>query len=67
MVPVWGRERLGLNAAMGLSGWQRGLVRRAGAFADRVMLPSSPAVQACRRLGLADDYLYSAATVSVVP
>jgi uncharacterized protein (DUF2236 family) len=67
MVPAWMRERLGLDAVLGLSGWQRWLVRRAGAFADRVMLPSSPAVQACQRLGLADDYLYSAASVSDVP
>jgi len=62
MAPGWVRERLGLTADHGLSGWQRWLVRRAGALADRVILPSSPAVQSCRRLGLPDDYLYSAAS-----
>lgn len=42
----------------GLRGWERRLVRQAGAFADRLVLNSSPAVQACRRLGLPADYLY---------
>ncbi len=67
MTPGWVRERLGLDAGQGLSGWQRWLVQRAGALADRVILPSSPAVQACRRLGLREDYLYSAATASCPP
>jgi uncharacterized protein (DUF2236 family) len=58
MVPGWVRERLGLGAEYGLSGWQAALVRRSGALSDRILLRSSPAVQACRRLGLPDDYLY---------
>jgi uncharacterized protein (DUF2236 family) len=42
----------------GLRGWEQALVRQAGAFADRVVLDSSPAVQACRRLGLPRDHLF---------
>jgi uncharacterized protein (DUF2236 family) len=59
LVPGWVRERLGLGAEQGLSSWQRTLVRWAGRVADRVVMPSSPAVQACWRLGRASDYLYS--------
>lgn len=62
LLPPWLRERLGLTPAYGLSGWQRWAVGRAGLLADRVVLPSGPAVQSCRRLGLPDDYLYSAAS-----
>ncbi|MDB5486801.1 MAG: uncharacterized protein JWQ58_516 [Reyranella sp.] len=58
IVPDWVRERLGLGAEYGLSGWQAALVRRSGALSDRILLRSSPAVQACHRLGLPDDYLY---------
>jgi uncharacterized protein (DUF2236 family) len=56
--PSWTRERLGLGAEFGLRRGEERLVRWAGAFADRLMLRSSPAVQACRRLGLPDDRLY---------
>jgi uncharacterized protein (DUF2236 family) len=56
--PGWVRARLGLTSAHGLSPWQAGLVRRAGALADRVLLRSSPAVQSCLRLGLPADTLY---------
>lgn len=59
MTPDWVRERLGMTAAHGLAPWQRTLVRRVGALADRVLLRSSPAVQACRRLGLPEGYLYA--------
>src|SRR5262245_6172115 len=34
----------------GLNSWEKSLMRQAGAFADRVVLDGSPAVQACRRL-----------------
>jgi hypothetical protein len=42
----------------GLHRWEAELVRQAGAFADRLVLESSPAVQACRRMWLPDEYLY---------
>lgn len=58
LVPGWARERLGLGRAYGFSGWERGLVRLLGAIADRVVLPGSPAVQSCARLGLPAGHLY---------
>ena len=42
----------------GLYPWEAEVVRQAGAFADRIVLNSNPAVQACRRMGLPADYLY---------
>lgn len=41
-----------------LKSWQRGLIRFSGRIADRIVLKSSPAVHACQRLGLPDNYLY---------
>lgn len=58
LVPEWVRERLGLNGRWRPRAWQLGMTRRFGAAADRMLLRSSPAVQACRRMGLPDDYLY---------
>jgi uncharacterized protein (DUF2236 family) len=58
IVPPWIRVRLGLDERWDLRPWQRQMVRRGGALADRILLRSSPAVQSCRRLGLPDDYLY---------
>ena len=53
------RGRIGLGAECDRPAWQLAGVRQAGAAADRIVLRTHPAVQACRRLGLADDYLYS--------
>jgi uncharacterized protein (DUF2236 family) len=58
LVPDGVRERLGLGRTFGLSGWERRLVRFLGALADRVVLPGSPAVQSCLRLGLPAGHLY---------
>lgn len=58
VVPPWVRDILCLGAAWNLGPWERKLVSLAGAFADRHPLPSSPASEACRRLGLPADYLY---------
>jgi uncharacterized protein (DUF2236 family) len=58
IVPARVRERLGLGAEWSLSVWERGLIRAVAAASDRMALPSSPAVQSCRRLGLPDDYLF---------
>lgn len=57
VVPAPVRRTLQLGPQHGLSFWQRGAVRVAGRAADRLLLRSHPAVQACRRLGLPDDYL----------
>jgi hypothetical protein len=60
---------LGLNGH-GLHAWEAEVVRQTGAFADRLVLESNPAVQACRRMRLPADYLYvhrSAVAVSTRP
>jgi uncharacterized protein (DUF2236 family) len=58
IVPGWIRERLALTGPWRLRPWQRQVVKHCGAAADRILLRSGPAVQACRRLGLPEDYLY---------
>jgi uncharacterized protein (DUF2236 family) len=57
LIPRWLRTILGLNGR-GLHAWEAEVVRQAGAFADRLVLESNPAVQACRRMRLPADYLY---------
>jgi uncharacterized protein (DUF2236 family) len=58
--------RANLNLAdRGLSGWEAVAVRKIGALADRLVLATSPAVQACRRMRLPADYLYGPASDSV--
>lgn len=58
LLPGWVRDRLGLRQSWSLTPWQRALVKAAAFGAERIMLPSSAPVQACRRLGLPDTYLY---------
>ena len=58
IAPPWLRRRLGLTDSYGLRPWELPLVRQAGALADRTLLRSNPAVQACVRLGLPADHLY---------
>jgi uncharacterized protein (DUF2236 family) len=58
LTPCWLRTILRLNKH-GLHAWEAGAVRQAGAFADRLVLETNPAVQACRRMRLPADYLYS--------
>jgi uncharacterized protein (DUF2236 family) len=58
LTPRWLRTILRLNAH-GLHPWEAAVVRQAGAFVDRLVLESNPAVQACRRMRLPADYLYS--------
>lgn len=60
ILPEWVRERLEIDDKWDLSPWQRLAVRRMGAMVDRIPLRSAPAAQACRRLGLPEDYLYLA-------
>jgi uncharacterized protein (DUF2236 family) len=58
ITPPWVRERLGLaGSSQGLGVVGKRFVRWAGWAADRLVLPESPAAQACRRLGLPADYL----------
>lgn len=58
ILPPWVRKRLGLEGPWALNPVERALVRTMAKASDRLVLPSSPAVQSCRRLGLPDDYLY---------
>ncbi len=57
MVPGWTKKLLGIEGK-GLRPFEGALLRRAGAFADRVVIANGPAGQACQRLGLPVDYLY---------
>ena len=52
------RNRLGLSARFGLRPWERPIVQQAGALSDRILVRSSPPVQACLRLGLPEDWLF---------
>jgi uncharacterized protein (DUF2236 family) len=57
LVPSHLRQKLELET-QGLRAWERPLVCAAARTVDRLRLDSSPAVQACLRLGLPADYLY---------
>jgi uncharacterized protein (DUF2236 family) len=57
LTPNWVQTILGLNGR-GLHPWEAEVIRLAGAFADRLVLASNPAVQACGRMRLPADYLY---------
>ncbi|MBP1852605.1 oxygenase MpaB family protein [Rhizobium halophytocola] len=58
ILPPWVRDRLDLWTHWSLSPTQRRLVDLAAYGTDRLMLPSSAPVQACKRLGLPANYLY---------
>jgi len=58
LIPERLRESLGLSEHYGLRAHDRRLAKWAGACADRIVLPASPAVQSCLRLGLPMTYLY---------
>jgi uncharacterized protein (DUF2236 family) len=57
LTPYWLRSIVGLTDP-GLNALESGVVGQIGAFADRLILETNPAVQACRRLGLSANYLY---------
>ncbi|HEX3398135.1 MAG TPA: oxygenase MpaB family protein [Steroidobacteraceae bacterium] len=59
LIPERLRETLGLTEHYGLRAHERRLAKWAGACADRIVLPASPAVQSCLRLGLPMNYLYA--------
>lgn len=58
IVPAPIRDVLGLSARYGLRPFERSVVERLARRGERYRLRSSPAAQACRRLGLPEDYLY---------
>ena len=57
LTPRWLRAILAIDGH-GLHAWELEVVRHIGALADRLVLESNPAVQACRRMRLPSDYLY---------
>jgi uncharacterized protein (DUF2236 family) len=57
LTPNWVQTILGINGHA-LHPWEAEVVRQAGALADRLVLASNPAVQACGRMRLPADYLY---------
>jgi uncharacterized protein (DUF2236 family) len=61
ITPRWVRDVLGLDASQGLQAWEYPVVRGLGRLADRLYVRSSPAVQACQRLGLPPRYLFQKA------
>ncbi len=58
IVPPAVRERLELGARWSVAPWEARWIARAARGVDRWLFRAGPAVQACRRLGLPDDYLY---------
>ena len=57
LTPHWLRRIVGLTDH-GLNALESAVVRQIGAFADRLILETNPAVQACRRMRLSANYLY---------
>jgi uncharacterized protein (DUF2236 family) len=57
VTPHWLRRIVGLTDH-GLNALEAGALRQIGAFADRLVLETNPAVQACRRMRLSANYLY---------
>lgn len=58
IVPDWALDLLQIDAQWRLGAWERVAVRTLGRAADRVMLPGSPAVQACHRVGVSPKSIY---------
>ena len=58
ILPRWVRKRLALGDHWTLKPWERAFVKTTAAICERIVLPSSPAVQSCRRLGLPENYLH---------
>lgn len=58
IVPDWARDMLGLNTKLLPLGGHT-VLRALGATAEQVVLETAPPAQACTRLGLPQNYLYS--------
>ena len=58
LTPPTVRAVLRLAPEAGLRPIERRIIRMAALAADRIVLPSAPPAEACRRLGLPADYLY---------
>lgn len=58
ILPPWAKQSLLPEPRWQLKNWERKFIKLNGRLADRIVIKSSPAVHACRRLGLPDNYLY---------
>lgn len=58
VLPGWIRQRLELGSSWSLGPLERRIVQITAQGSDRLLLRSSPPVQACLRLGLPENYLY---------
>jgi uncharacterized protein (DUF2236 family) len=58
ILPSDARTKLGLGPRFGLRPFEQLVVRRMAKRGDRWALPSSPAAQACVRMGRPADWLY---------
>lgn len=59
LLPAWTRDRLCLSARYGLKPGGETLLRTLGSAADRILIETAPPAQACARLGLPTDQLYT--------
>ena len=57
LIPHWLQKIVGLTDH-GLNAWEAGVLRQIGGFADRLVLETNPAVQACQRMRFPANYLY---------
>ncbi|MEL6208838.1 MAG: oxygenase MpaB family protein, partial [Pseudomonadota bacterium] len=64
IIPTDIRATLGLESQLTEEDTRR--LKRAAGIANRIAIPLSPQVQACRRLGLPGDYLHRAANRTAV-
>jgi uncharacterized protein (DUF2236 family) len=58
ILPRWVQRNLALGEMWKIRPWEVALVKQIGKRSDGILIKSSPAVQACARLGLPEDYLY---------
>ena len=58
LVPAPILDLLDIGERWRLRSWEKRLVHLAGASSDRIAIPGSPPVEACRRLGLPSHYLH---------
>lgn len=58
LLPEWALEQLEISAHWRMRAGERAVVKAAAYLADRIVIKHSPAVQACRRVGLPETYLY---------
>jgi uncharacterized protein (DUF2236 family) len=65
LLPDWVAERLGLAAPeWQLRPWEKRLLSGMGALFERLPIPNSPPVLACKRMGLPANFLYKKGALS---